>query len=121
MFINAYAQDLRNKVIDLYKTGNYSRIAISNLLSMCYATICSWITQYDETGSCNIPRPIRKGRKRKFDDKELVLTYLNKYPDSSGKEMHAALATNISIRAFYDVLNHMGITYKKRGKLQAAL
>lgn len=119
--MNAYSQDLRNKVIDLYKTGNYSRRAISNLLSMCYATICSWITKYNETGSCDIPCSIRKGRKRKFDDKELVLTYLNKYPDSSGKEMHAALAPNISITDFYDVLNRIDTTYKKRGKLQAAL
>ena len=61
--MNAYSQDLRNKVIDLYKTGNYSRIAISKLFSMCYATICSWINQYDKTGSCDIPRPTRKGRK----------------------------------------------------------
>lgn len=115
--MNAYSQDLRNKVIDLYKTGDYTRLAIATLLSMCYATVRSWITQYEKTGSCDIPLPVREGRRRKFEDKDLVLNYLNKYPDASGKEIRAALAPNMSTTSFYDTLKRMGITYKKRGKL----
>ena len=33
--------------------------------------------------------------------------------------MHAALAPNISIRAFYDVLNRMGITYQRSEQKRA--
>jgi transposase len=117
MVMNAYSQDLRDKVIELYKTGNYSRLAIAELLSMCYATVRSWITQYEETGSCNIPRPVREGRRRKFDDKNLVLSYINQHPDANGKEIRKALAPNVSITSFYDTLKRMDITYKKRGKL----
>lgn len=111
--MNVYSQDLRNKIIALYKTGHYSRVEIANMLSMCYATVCTWITQYEATGSCDIARPIREGRKRKFDNKSLVLAYINEHPNASGKRIRAALAPDVSTSSFYDSLKRMGIIYKK--------
>jgi hypothetical protein len=45
------------------------------------------------------------------------LEYLKKNPDASGKEMHEALAPNISDTAFYNSLARMNITYKKRDQI----
>jgi transposase len=113
-FMHAYSQDLRNKVIEIFKQGKHTRLEISNLLKIGYKTIKTWIAQYNNTGNCQIKQPKRIGRLRAFDNKELVLEYLKKHPDASGKEMQEALAPNISDTAFYNSLARMNITYKKK-------
>jgi transposase len=115
--MRAYSQDLRDKVIEIFKSENYTRREISKLFKIGYKTIRCWIKQYISTGSCDIPKPKRIGRLRAFDNKELVLEYLKKNPDASGKEMHEALAPNISDTAFYNSLARMNITYKKRDQI----
>jgi transposase len=112
--MNAYSQDLRDKVIEIFKQGNHTRLEISNLIKIGYKTIKSWIRQYIDTGNCEIIQPKRIGRLRAFDNKDLVLEYLKKNPDASGKEMQEALAPNISDTAFYNSLARMNITYKKK-------
>jgi transposase len=112
--MNAYSQDLRDKVIEIFKQGNHTRLEISKLLKIGYKTIKRWIRQYHDTGSCAIIKPKRIGRLRAFDNKELVLEYLNKHPDASGKEMQEALAPHISDTAFYNSLARMNITFKKK-------
>ena len=112
--MNAYSQDLRNKAIEIYIAGKHTRLAICNLLKISYKTIRLWIQQYKKTGNCQIPKPVRVGRVRKFDDKEAVLSFLKDNPDTSGKEMQAVLAPHISDTAFYNSLARMGITYKKK-------
>ncbi len=119
--MNAYSQDLRNTAINLYKTQKYSKQAISDLLSVGYKTLCGWIKLYETTGECKLLKPIKAGRKRIFDDKEAILTYLKSHPDADGKELRNALAPHICQNSFYNVLNRSGITYKKRGKIQKAL
>lgn len=112
--MNAYSQDLRDKVINIFKSGKYTRLEIAKLLKIGYKTIKYWIAQYNNTGTCEIIKPKRIGRLRSFDNKDLVLEYLKKYPDASGKEMHEALAPHISDTAFYNSLARMNITYKKK-------
>jgi transposase len=112
--MRAYSQDLRDKVIEIFKQGNHTRLGISKLVKIGYKTIRCWITQYLVTGSCKVSKPKRIGRLRAFDDRELVLEYLRKNPDASGKEMQEALAPNISDTAFYNSLARMNITYKKK-------
>jgi transposase len=112
--MNAYSQDLRDKALEIYKTNDYTKLEISKLLNIGYTTIKAWIKQYNTTGSCKIIKSDNLGRKRKFDNKEQVLSFLKNKPDASGKEMQAALAPNISDTAFYNSLARMGITYKKK-------
>jgi len=113
--MNAYSQDLRDRAIEIFKTGNYTQLEISTLLKVSYKTIKTWVKQYRETGTCELSKSsLKVGRKRGFDDKSQVLKYLEEHPDASGKEMHAALAPQISDTAFYNSLARMGITYKKK-------
>ena len=112
--MNAYSQDLRDKVIEIFKQGNHTRLEISKLVKIGYKTIKAWVRQYSDTGSCEIIQPKCIGRLRSFDNRELVLEYLKKNPDASGKEMQEALAPNISDTAFYNSLARMNITYKKK-------
>lgn len=112
--MNAYSQDLRDKVIEIFKQGTHSRLKISKLLKIGYKTIKLWVAQYNNTGKCEITKPKRIGRLRVFDNREIVLEYLKKNPDASGKEMQEALAPNISDTAFYNSLARMNITYKRQ-------
>lgn len=119
--MNAYSKDLRQKAIELYKTGKYSKLKISQMLEITYKTMWGWVKIYNETGNYEPNPPKRIGRLRAFDDKELVLEFLKHNPDASGKDMRDALAPHISDTAFYNTLARMKITYKKRGKIQKAL
>lgn len=119
--MNAYSQDLRDKAIEIFKTKNYTKLDISKLLKISYSTIKAWFKQYESTGSCEIIKSDKLGRKRKFDDKEAVLLFLKNHPDASGKEIQEVLAPHISDTAFYNSLARMGITYKKRGQIQKTL
>jgi len=112
--MNAYSNDLRQKAIELYETDNYSKTKISELLKISYKTIWDWIKRYQNSGSYEAIKPKRIGRLRSFDDKDLVLNFLKRNPDASGKEMQDALAPHISDTAFYNSLARMGITYKKK-------
>ena len=48
--MKAYSQDLRDRVIDLYKTSDRSSKAISAVLKILYQTIHDWIKRYEKTG-----------------------------------------------------------------------
>lgn len=112
--MNAYSEDLRKRAIELYKSSNYTQLEICNLLKISCRTMTNWLSLYRKTGDWKIAKPARVGRTRKFDDKELVLSYLELNPDASGKVMREALAPEISDTAFYNSLSRMGITYKKK-------
>lgn len=119
--MNSYSQDLRDKVIALYKTKTHTLLELSELFSVGYSTIRRWCREYKVTGACIINKPLREGRKRLFDDKEAILKYLELTPDADGKELRNALAPHVTQNCFYNTLNRLGITYKKRGKVQKAL
>lgn len=119
--MNAYSQDLRNIAIKLYKSGKYTKQAISELVSVSYKTVRSWIKLYESTGECKLVKPSKTGRNRLFDDKEAILSYLKLNPDVDGTQLRNALAPHVSQNCFYNTLNRLDITYKKRGKLQKTL
>jgi len=95
-----------NFILYFVVTINYNQVVTFHIITQ--------VAQYNNTGSCEIIKPKRIGRLRAFDDKELVLAYLKKNPDASGKEMQEALAPNISDTAFYNSLARMNISYKKK-------
>ena len=111
--MNSYSQDIRNKAIELYKEYGTS-VSVSKLLKIRYNTICDWIKQYKETGKCEVVRSEKEGRKRLFDDKEKLLSYLEEHPDAMIKDMRAALAPHTSYVCFYKTVLRMGFSYKKK-------
>lgn len=115
--MKAYSQDLRDRVIDLYKTYQYSQIAISRLLRIDRHTISNWIKRYQETGDYSSKQHCQTGRKIRFNDKEKVLAYLAEHPDAEGVEIRNYLAPDLPMSTFYDALARMQITYKKRAKI----
>ena len=119
--MNAYSQDLRNKVIALYKTNTHSKLELSEMFSIGSATIKRWCQEYKLTGKSIINKPVREGRRRLFDDKAAILEYLELNPDADGKELRNALAPHVTQSCFYNTLNRLDITYKKRGKIQKTL
>jgi transposase len=119
--MNSYSQDLRERAVNLYLTGNYNKKSLSYLLSVGYKALRSWIKLYETTGSCEFTPPLNVGRKRLFDDKDVILAYLKLNPDADGKELRNALAPHVAQSCFYNTLNRLGITYKKRGKIQKTL
>ncbi len=66
---------------------------------------------------CKFPQSEKVGRKRLFNDKAGILAYLKLHPDADSKELRNALAPHVVQSCFYNTLNRLGITYKKRGKV----
>ncbi len=118
--MKAYSQDLRERVIDLYITGLYTRKEIAKMLKLARDTVCTWVRRHIDTGDFSSKQHCQTGRVRRFDDKEKVLQYLTQNPDATGLEMRDAIAPGIPDSTFYDSLVRMNITYKKRAEIQRA-
>ena len=116
--MKAYSQDLRDRVIELYKSGEFSKRAIAKLLKLAYQTVFEWIKRYKNTGDYKSRQHCQIGRKARFTDKESVLKFLENNPDSEGVDIRNALASSLPMSTFYDTLHRMNITYKKRTKIQ---
>jgi len=46
MSMRAYSQDLRDRVIELYKTKEYSKMELTKIFKVSYQTVCEWIKRY---------------------------------------------------------------------------
>lgn len=118
--MKAYSQDLRERVIELYNSALYTRKEIARILKLSRDTVGSWIRRYIVTGDFSSKQHCQTGRVRRFDNKEKVLQYLSKNPDSTALEMRDDIAPGIPDSTFYDSLVRMNITYKKRAEIQRA-
>lgn len=116
--MRSYSKDLRDKVVAAYKSGEHNKLELSRLFSISYSTIKRWFKRLETTGSYEEYKPIEPNRKRLFDDKEAILSYLKEHPDADGIELRDNLAPHVSQSTFYNVLHRHKITYKKRGKIQ---
>ena len=114
--MKAYSQDLRDRVIDLYKTGDRSSKAISTLLKISYQTIRNWIKRYETTGDYSSRQHKVAGRQARFEDKSAILAYLEEHPDADGIQIRDEVAPYLPMSTFYDTLHRMNITYKKKSQ-----
>ncbi len=105
----------------IYKNKQHTKLELSELFSIGYATIRRWCHKYEIKGICKLTKPEHEGRKRLFDDKKAILSYLELYPDTDGKQLRNALAPHVTQSCFYITLKKLGITYKKRGQVQKTL
>lgn len=117
--MRAYSKDLRDKVVAAYKSGKYNKIELSRLFSISYPTIKRWFQRLETTGSYEEYKPTKPNRKRLFDDKEAIVSYLQSHPDANVVELRNNLAPSVSRNTFYNILNRHKITYKKRNKTQS--
>lgn len=116
--MKAYSQDLRDRVIDLYKRSKYKIKAISELLGIERHTISSWIKRYEESGDYSSRQHLQKGRKPRFTDKDRIINFLADNPDSQAVAIRDTVYPELAMSTFYDTLRRMEITYKKRAKIQ---
>ncbi len=49
---------------------------------------------------CKLTKPQHEGRKRLFDDKKAILSYLELYPNAYGKQLRNALAPHVTQSCF---------------------
>jgi transposase len=116
--MKAYSQDLRDRVINCYVSGVRSITKLSDSFDVGYQAVKSWITRYEQTGDYNSRQGLSGGRQLRFTDKKAVTNFLSTNPDANAIEIRNAIAPDIHMNTFYDALNRMGVTYKKRAKIQ---
>ncbi|MCC8417575.1 MAG: helix-turn-helix domain-containing protein [Rickettsia endosymbiont of Bryobia graminum] len=114
--MRAYSQDLRNKVINKYKEGTMTKMAISKLYGICYESGRDWVRRYTEDGDYSSKQGVGCGRVLRFDDKDKILGYLKLNLDENGIEVRIAGAPDLPISIFYDTLARLKITYKKKSQ-----
>lgn len=112
--MKAYSQDLRDRVIALYKTKKYTKTALTKIFKLSYQTVLEWIKRYEESNDYSSKQHMQVGRKARFTDKKRVLEFLAQNPDSQGLDIRDALAPEIPMSTFYDTLRRMRITYNKK-------
>lgn len=112
--MKAYSQDLRDRVILTYRQGIHTKAFLSRLFFISYDTICEWISRYESSGDYSSKQGVHCGRKRRFNDKEAILEFIEKNPDADGIEIRDCVAPNLPMSTFYDTLKRLDITYKKK-------
>ena len=48
--MKAYSQDLRDRVILTYESGEHNKSKISRIFKVGYDAVCEWIDRYKKTG-----------------------------------------------------------------------
>jgi transposase len=112
--LKAYSQDLRDRVIGTHKEGLLNKFEISNMYKISYDAVCDWIKLFETTGDYSSKQGVGSGRKIKFNDTNLILKYLAENPDADGVEIREAVAPDISMSTFYNILKRLDITFKKK-------
>lgn len=112
--MRAYSQDLRDKVINKYKEGTMTMMAISNSFGICYESVRDWVKRYTQNGDYASKQGVGCGKAVRFTDKNKVLEYLKLNPDANGIEIRDAVAPELPMSTFYDTLARFNITYKKK-------
>jgi len=115
--MKAYSQDLRDRVIELYKTKKYTKTELTKIFKLSYQTVFDWIKRYKDSNDYSSKQHIQAGRKPRFTDKKSILEFLINNPDSQGIDIRDSVASEIPMSTFYDTLKRMDITYKKRAKI----
>jgi isftu1 transposase len=114
--MKAYSQDLRDRVIELYNTGEYTKKALTKIFKLSYQTVFEWIKRYKMLGDYSLKQHIQTGRKASFTDKKKVIDFLIQNPDSQGVYIRDHIAPEIPMSTFYGTLRRMSITYKKKSR-----
>lgn len=99
--MKAYSQDLRDRVIELYKTKKYTKTALTKIFKLSYQTVFDWIKRYNESGDYSSKQHIQSGRKPRFTDKKKVLEFLSINPDSQAIDIRNSVAKSIPMSTFY--------------------
>jgi transposase len=111
--MKAYSQDLRDRVILTYESGEHNKSKISRIFKVGYDAVCEWIDRYKKTGDYRSKQGVNYGRVAKYNDKQAILDFLEKSPDANGIQIRDELIPEMHINTFYDTLKCLKITYKK--------
>ena len=111
--MSSYNQDFRDIVIKKYKSG-FTAEALRDFFNIDIRTVRSWIAFYEATGEYSSKQGVGCGRVASFTDKDLSENYLKANSDASGLDIKDALAPDILRSTFYDCLNRLGFSFKKR-------
>ncbi|EKM88370.1 IS630 family transposase [Francisella tularensis] len=109
----SYSQYFRDIVINKYEEG-MTEFELSKFFNIDKRTVVSWIEFYKRTGDYSSKQGVGCGRVASFTDKTLIEQYLIDHPDASALDIKEALAPNIPRSTFYDCLNRLGFSFKKR-------
>ncbi|WP_144402269.1 IS630 family transposase [Francisella tularensis] len=109
----SYSQYFRDIVINKYEEG-MTEFELSKFLNIDKRTVVSWIEFYKRTGDYSSKQGVGCGRVASFTDKTLIEQYLIDHPDASALDIKEALAPDIPRSTFYDCLNRLGFSFKKK-------
>ncbi|QXF53488.1 IS630 family transposase [Francisella tularensis] len=109
----SYSQDFRDIVINKHEEG-MTEFELSKFFNIDKRTVVSWIEFYKRTGDYSSKQGVGCGRVASFTDKTLIEQYLIDHPDASALDIKEPLAPNIPRSTFYDCLNRLGFSFKKK-------
>ena len=109
----SYSQDFRDIVINKYQ-GGMTESELSEFFNIDKRTVVSWVELYNTTGDYSSKQGVGCGRIASFTDKASIEQYLLNHPDASALNIKEALAPDIPRSTFYDCLNRLGFSFKKK-------
>jgi len=115
--MNAYSQDLRDRVLAALKTGKKSQAEVAETFGVSLSTVEKWWHRWQATGQ-NAALPRRSGPKRTLAEcDDLIRTVVQEQPDVTLDELCARMAERQGVSASRSMmcrtLQALGLPLKK--------
>lgn len=112
-----YSVDLRERVINLKLTGEYTNEEIAELLSISISSVKKYYRQYKNKESLIPKKPGGRKPTIQAEDKALIMTYIADLPDATLKDYRDQLESDtgksVTIPCMHYVIKELKISYKK--------
>ena len=122
----AYGDDLRRKVLQCHAKGRETLEGLAERFEVSLGWVYKISAAYTRTGKMERQRPVGAGAKRKAtpEVEELVRETIRQRPDTTLAELQVMLLEKrqleISIGALWNLLDRMGLRFKKNSARQPA-
>ncbi len=73
--MKAYSQDLRDRVIALYKTKKYTKTELTKIFKLSYKTVFEWIKRYEESNDYSSKQHIANTERQQIIYIEEIIDY----------------------------------------------
>lgn len=113
-----YSIDLRERVVQLKLTGQYTNQEIANIFMIGITSVKDWFRKHKNNESLEPQKPGGGAVKVTEEDKKLLKKYVKSAPDETLQyyrdQLHSDTGTDVTIQCIFFVLKNLGVTFKKK-------
>ena len=112
------SEDIRTLAVRNVLAGKYSVAQVAEMTGYCIATIYNWISIYKKEKRLTAKPAGHRLPIFSQSEHELVKTMIQEKPDITLTEIRERLNKKCCLDAVYNMVNRLGMTFKKNSKIK---